>query len=45
MIIEKQHLKQQNTKLYVPTVTFSTKDDVKLTKELNGGFKRTCLLE
>ena len=32
--------KTTNTKLYVPTVTFSTKDDVKLTKELNGGFKR-----
>ena len=29
-----------NTKLHVPIVTFSTKDNVNLTKQLNGGFKR-----
>ena len=30
-----------NTKLYVPVVTFSTKDNDNLTKQLNDGFKRT----
>ena len=30
-----------NTKLYVPIVTLSTKDNVNLTKQLNGGFKRS----
>ena len=30
-----------NTKLYVPVVTLSTKDNTKLTKQLNEGFKRT----
>ena len=29
-----------NTKLYVPIVTLSTKDNVKLKKQLNKGFKR-----
>ena len=29
-----------NTKLYVPMVTLSTKDNVNLTKQLNEGFKR-----
>ena len=29
------------TKLYVPTVTLSTKDNVNLTKQLNEGFKRS----
>ena len=29
-----------NTKLYVPIVTLSTEDNVKLTKQLNEGFKR-----
>ena len=29
-----------NTKLYVHIVTLSTKDNVKLTKQLNEGFKR-----
>ena len=29
-----------NTKLYVPIVTLSTKDNVILTKQLNEGFKR-----
>ena len=28
------------TKLYVPIVTLSTKDNVKLIKQLNEGFKR-----
>ena len=30
-----------NTKLYVPIVTLSTKHNVNLTKQLNGGFKRS----
>ena len=30
-----------NTKLYVPFVTLSTKDNANLTKQLNEGFKRT----
>ena len=30
-----------NTKLYVPVVTLSTKDNTNLTKQLNKGFKRT----
>ena len=30
-----------NTKLYVPIVTFSTKDNNNLTKQLNDGFKRS----
>ena len=29
-----------STKLYVPIVTLSTKDNVKLTKQLNKGFKK-----
>ena len=29
------------TRLYVPIVTLSTKDNVNLTKELNEGFKRS----
>ena len=29
------------TKLYVPVVTLSTKDNVNLTKQLNEGFKRS----
>ena len=29
-----------NTKLYVPIVTLSTKDNVKLSKQLNNEFKR-----
>ena len=32
--------KIRNTKLYVPIVTLSTKDNVNLTKQLNEGFKR-----
>ena len=31
-----------STKLYVPIVTFSTKDNVNLTKQLNEGFKRSA---
>ena len=30
-----------STKLYVPIVTLSTKDNVNLTKQLNEGFKRS----
>ena len=30
-----------STKLYVPTVTLPTKDNVNLTKQLNEGFKRS----
>ena len=30
-----------DTKLYVPVVTMSTKDNTDLTKQLNEGFKRT----
>ena len=30
-----------STKLYVPIVTLSTKDNVRLTKQLNEGFKRS----
>ena len=34
-------LKIISTKLYVPIVTLSTKDNVNLTKQLNEGFKRS----
>ena len=30
-----------STKLYIPVVTLSTKDNVNLTKQLNEGFKRS----
>ena len=33
--------KRTSTKLYVPIVTLSTKDNVNLTKQLNEGFKRS----
>ena len=33
--------KRTSTKLYVPIVTLSTKDNVNLTKRLNEGFKRS----
>ena len=33
--------KTTSTKLYVPIVTLSTKDNVNLTKQLNEGFKRS----
>ena len=35
-----QNSKQKITKLYVPIVILSTKDNVKLKKNLNEGFKR-----
>ena len=41
LITEKQHLKITITKLGVPVVTLSTKDNVNLTKQLNEGFKRS----
>ena len=31
----------KKNKLYVPSVTLSTKDNTNLTKQLNEGFKRT----
>ena len=31
-----------NTKLYVPIVTISTKDNINLTKQFNEGFKRSA---
>ena len=31
-----------STKFYVPVVTLSTKDDENLTKQLDGGFKRSA---
>ena len=31
-----------DTKLYFPIVTFSTKDNVRLTKQLSDGFKRSA---
>ena len=40
-ITEKQLLKITSTKLYVPIVTLSTKDNINLTKKLNEGFKRS----
>ena len=35
-----ERVKITNTKLYVPIVTLSTKDNMKLTKQLNEGFKK-----
>ena len=32
--------KIMNTKLYIPIVTLSTEDNIKLTKQSNEGFKR-----
>ena len=37
----KTKFKITSTKLYVPIVTLSTKDNVNLTKKLNEGFKRS----
>ena len=34
-----------DAKLYVPVVTLSAEDNVKLVKQLNEWFKKTCLLE
>ena len=39
-IAENTKFKTKNTKLYVPIVILSTKDNVKLKKNLNEGFKR-----
>ena len=38
--METQRKTNKNTKLCVSIITLSTKDNVKLTKQLNGGFKR-----
>ena len=40
-MIEIQHFKINDTKLYVPVVTLSTQENVKLLKQLESGFKRT----
>ena len=34
-----------NTKLYLPVVTLSTRENTNLTKQLNEGFKKNYLLE
>ena len=34
-----------DAKLYVPVVTLPAEDNVKLVKQLNEWFKKTCLLE
>ena len=39
-ILEDATFKITNTKLYAPIFTLSTKDNVKLTKQLNEGFER-----
>ena len=36
-----QHLKKTDTKLYVPIVTLSTKDNNSFLEQLKSGFKRT----
>ena len=36
----KYRIKITNTKLYVPLVTLSTQDDIKLLKQVESGFKR-----
>ena len=41
LIIEKKKFKIASTKLYVPIVTLSTKDNLNLTKQLNAGFTRS----
>ena len=40
-IVTDTAFKRTSTKLYVPIVTLSTKDNVNLTKQLNEGFKRS----
>ena len=40
-ITEETTFKITNTELYVPIVTLSTKDNVKLTQKFNEGFKRS----
>ena len=45
--METEHLNQTqnlNKKFYAPNVTLSTKDNVKLVKQLNEGFKRPVYL-
>ena len=39
----KTKLARTNTKLYVPIVTLSTEDNIKLLKQLESGFKRTII--
>ena len=39
-IIADRTFKITNTKLYVPIVTLSSQDNVKLSKQINEGFKR-----
>ena len=39
--IEKTKFSITDTKLYVPVVTLSTPDNIKLLKQLKSGFKRT----
>ena len=38
---QKQNLQINDTKLYVSVVTFSTKENIKLLKQLESGFKKT----
>ena len=40
-MIEIQHFKINDTKLYVLVVTLSTQENIKLLKQLESGFKRT----
>ena len=40
---QKPEFKITDTKLYVPVVTLSTQDNVKLLKQLESGFKRTII--
>ena len=40
-MLETHNLKQQKTKLYVSIAILSTKDNAKLTKQLNEGFERS----
>ena len=35
------YFKKTDTKFYVPVVTLSTQDNIKLLKQLESGFKRT----
>ena len=40
-IVRNIEIKISNTKIYIPIVTLSTEDDVKLTKQLDEWFKRS----
>ena len=42
MLITETTIKITSTKMYVPIVTLSTKDNVNLTRQLNEGFKRSA---